>query len=127
MLYAGSYWEDENEKQSSWREVSDAETLQKLVFDRYGGEFLNTLKKFQLSLHPPKELNMTETEIFLNGWKPKYSKIQVVYDLMKFGHEGPGTPTWAANSYPGSFVNDDGVYVEAWSAFFKALREQQQQ
>ena len=31
--------------------------------------FLNTLKKFQLSLHPPKELNMTETEIFLNGWK----------------------------------------------------------
>ena len=112
VLYAGSYWEDENEKQSSWREVSDAETLQKLVFDRYGGEFLNTLKKFQLSLHPPKELDMTETEIFLNGWKPKYSKIQVVYDLMKFGHEGAGTPTWAANSYPGSFVNDDGVYVE---------------
>ena len=36
----------------------------------------------------------------------------VVYDLMKFGHEGPGTPTWAANTYPGSFVNDDGVYVE---------------
>ena len=44
--------------------------------------------------------------------KPKYSKIQVVYDLMKFGHEGTGTPTWAANTYPGSFVNDDGVYVE---------------
>ena len=75
VLYAGSYWEDENEKTVKLREVSDAETLQKLVFDRYGGEFLNTLKKFQLSLHPPKELNMTETEIFLNGWKPKYSKI----------------------------------------------------
>ena len=53
-----------------------------------------------------------EKENILNGWKPKYSKIQVVYDLMKFGHEGAGTPTWAANSYPGSFVNDDGVYVE---------------
>lgn len=117
VLHPGCHWEDENEEQSrdflrQCREISDVETLQKLVFDRYGGEFVNTIKKFQLSLQEIKGWNPKEKENILNGWKPKYSKAQVVYDLMKFGHEGTGIPMWAANPYPGSFVNDDGVYVE---------------
>ena len=69
MLHPGCYWEDENEEQSrdflrQCREISDVETLQKLVFDRYGGEFLNTIKKFQLSLQEIKGWNRKKKKIF---------------------------------------------------------------
>ena len=48
----------------------------------------------------------------LNGWKPRYSRLQILYDLLKYGHKGMQGPLWAGNPSKGSYLNDDGVYIE---------------
>lgn len=98
---------------NEWQEAIDNRSHAEFFSAVYGDEILEGLKRFQLEISRiPKLHDISRATKFLNGWKPKYSRLQVIYDLLKYGHKGMKGPAWAGNPNAGNFLNDDGVYIE---------------